>query len=24
MTMKYLQLIDDDVKEGYRDFGASA
>jgi integrase/recombinase XerD len=24
MTMKYLQLIDDDVKEGYRDFSASA
>lgn len=24
MTMKYLQLIDDDVKEGYRNFSASA
>lgn len=23
MTMKYLQLIDDDVKEGYRDFSPS-
>lgn len=24
MTMRYLQLIDDDVKEGYRDFASTA
>lgn len=24
MTMNYLQLIDDDVKEGYREFRASS